>query len=168
MTVLDLARNYVIAGFSIIPILADGSKRPAIAWKTYQSRMPNESELLRWFGAGGKGIAIVCGMVSGGLEVLDFEDDESYQRWEEIIRRDHPEVLEHLPRVRTPGGGVHVYLRTTRPAGNTKLAITAKGETLIETRGEGGYVLAPGSPPECHQCRGEYAQFAGPDLLGGF
>jgi len=23
-------------------------------------------------------------------------------------------------------------------------------EVLIETRGEGGYVLAPGCPPECH------------------
>src|SRR5262249_11528498 len=34
----------------------------------------------------------------------------------------------------------------------------------IETRGEGGYALAPGSPPACHETSRTYEHIAGPTL----
>ena len=39
-----------------------------------------------------------------------------------------------------------------------------KATTLIETRGEGGYALAPGSPPACHHTGRTWDHFAGPKL----
>ncbi|CAN0343782.1 unnamed protein product, partial [Ectocarpus sp. 4 AP-2014] len=36
--------------------------------------------------------------------------------------------------------------------------------TLIETRGEGGYALAPGSPASCHETGRQYVEFEGPSL----
>ena len=49
--------------------------------------------------------------------------------------------------------------------GNQKLAqrqgSDGKPKVLIETRGEGGYVLLPGSPPECHQLNRPYMLIQG-------
>ena len=45
---------------------------------------------------------------------------------------------------------MHVYLRSATPGRNTELAWAPDGKTLVETRGEGGYVLAPGCPLECN------------------
>jgi hypothetical protein len=52
--------------------------------------------------------------------------------------------------------------------GNTKLAIDpskpSKDRVLIETRGEGGYAIVPGSPPACHPAGRTYEHHAGPKL----
>jgi len=51
--------------------------------------------------------------------------------------------------VQTPSGGYHVYYRSPVVTGNQKLAVDPDKPngtyTLIETRGAGGYVLAPPS-----------------------
>jgi len=58
-TALDAAA----AGFSTIPIKADGSKAPDVpAWKPFQARRPEEYELRRWYGNGAvppRGVAVV-------------------------------------------------------------------------------------------------------------
>jgi hypothetical protein len=59
---------------------------------------------------------------------------------------------------------MHLYYRCETIAGNMKLAKDENGETLIETRGEGGYVLAPPSPACCHEDNRPYVQVAGPEL----
>ena len=73
-----------------------------------------------------------------------------------------------MPIVRTPGGGIHLYYRCDDLEGNKKLASVLNppdtkppSETIIETRGEGGYCLAPGCPPECHKTGRTY------DLISG-
>src|SRR5262249_21346969 len=52
--------------------------------------------------------------------------------------------------------------------GNQKLAEDparpAKERTLIETRGTGGYTVAPGSPPECHETGRLWEHVGGPPL----
>ncbi len=75
-TVLQIAREYVANGLSIIPIKTDGSKSPSIpSWKPFQERKPTDEELQTWFGNGSNnGIAIICGSVSGNIEVPDFDD----------------------------------------------------------------------------------------------
>ena len=40
----------------------------------------------------------------------------------------------------------------------------AKQRTLIETRGEGGYAVAPGSPVDVHETGRPYEHFSGPPL----
>lgn len=165
MTLLDIARGYVRAGLSVIPILADGSKKAAVTWKPYQQRLSGGKELEQWFGAkSSHGIAIVGGKVSGGLEILDFDSEAVWLAWLALTTQQAPKLLALLPRVKTPSGGMHVYFRSSNPAGNAKLARAPGGETLIETRGEGGYVLAPGCPLACHPAGRPYELQAGPGL----
>jgi putative DNA primase/helicase len=150
---------------SVVPILPDGKKRPAVKWQEYQRRLPTAAQLHMWFAGGANGIAIICGAVSGGLEVLDFDDAEAFELWSSLVREDHAELLERLPQVRTPAGGTHVYYRCEKIGRNTKLAYPADGvKALVETRGEGGYVLAPGCPGACHPSGGVYRHVAGPKI----
>lgn len=156
---LAVARAYVAAGLSVIPVRADGSKAAALKWGDLQERVPTDAELAAWFAPNKPvGIAIVCGKVSGNLAVLDFESDTAWHLW-----RERAEALELLPMVagfplsRTPKGGRHLYCRVREQAvAGGKLAMRAKNETLIEVRGEGHYVLAPGSPRACHHMNVPY------------
>jgi hypothetical protein len=95
--IFAIAKAYRRAGFSIIPIEADGSKAPAKGclpngWKCYQQRQPTEAELREWFGAcGGKqpnvGIAVISGTVSGNLEVLDIDSWKCVEPWWAIVKK---------------------------------------------------------------------------------
>lgn len=145
------ALAYARAGFSVIPIAGDGSKRPAIEWKEFQGRQASQPEILRWYTGSNYGVGIVCGAVSGGLEVLDFDSAAVWEAYQQALADNMRDKALSLPRVRTPSGGVHVYYRCRAVVeGNRKLARDAAGKTLIETRGEGGQVVAPGSPACCH------------------
>jgi hypothetical protein len=155
---LTLARTYVAAGLSVLPIKR-GSKRPDArllplvqydgddharpGWRPYEHRLASDAELTRWFaGSQPAGVGIIGGAISGGLLILDLESADAYQQW-----RSNAEalldttILDCLPVVRT-GKGFHLYARTSEPGGNQKLAMQ-DGQTIAETRGEGGYVLAP-------------------------
>ena len=68
---------------------------------------------------------------------------------------------------RTPGGGYHVLFRSPHPSGATKLAQRPKRpdekqherdhwQVLIETKGEGGYVVAAPSNGTVHPSGGCY------------
>lgn len=159
-TVLEVALEYHKAELAVIPIKLGGSKAPALtSWKQYQTAPPTLEELHAWFAAGKHGIAIVCGSISGNLEVLDFDDPSLLTPWKTAVREcAGKELLRRLVLVETPGPGYQVYYKCTEPvSGNRKLAqrlIEGKPHAVIETRGEGGYVVAPGSPPEVHeQCK---------------
>lgn len=132
-TFLDVARSYLAGGFSVIPLEARG-KKPALDWKEYQSRRPSESELVHWFYRANRNIGLVCGRVSGGLAVIDF--DRAGQ-WEEWIDEDTTRWL--IPTV-TTSHGKHVYVRVEVPCGNRRYV-----DRGIDLRGEGGYVVAPPS-----------------------
>jgi hypothetical protein len=157
MTTREQARQYVAAGLSVIPIHPDGRKRPALdGWKEMQDRLPSPSEVEDWF-PDEVGLAVVCGAVSRNLEVLDFDGAGVWERWKARVLAKDPHSLDGIPRVRTPGGGRHLYLFREHAGPCRKLAKReADGKTLIEVKGEGGYVLAPGCPPACHPTRGEY------------
>jgi Bifunctional DNA primase/polymerase, N-terminal len=140
------------AGISVVPIPPDGTKRPRIPWKIYQQRRATVGELTRWFAGSSHGIALIMGAISGGVETLDFDTHEIYQRWRERMHQEgwgalHDRLaagyLEMSP------GGMHLLYRCRQIEGNQKLAtIPIEGpqrcKTLIETRGEGGLaVVAP-------------------------
>jgi hypothetical protein len=106
-----------------------------------------------------KGIAVICGAVSGNLEVIDV-DCKYGIKWEEYeakILDAHPELFGRLKIIRTKSNGYHIYYRCESIEGNQKLAErsatddekfinpNAKQFVLIETRGEAGYVIAPPS-----------------------
>lgn len=169
-SVRAIAECYVAAGVSVIPVTPDGSKSPFAqllpcdvrgfaSWKPFQTRLPNRDELYRWFTPVGDksppGIGIVAGQVSGGLEILDLDNQAVVEPWIAAVQELAPGLLEKLVFVQTPRPGLHVYYRCNTFGGNEKLALEpgdAQGnwKTLIEVKGEGGYVLAPGSPGQCH------------------
>jgi hypothetical protein len=158
--ILAIAQAYKSAGLSVIPLKLDGSKHPALpSWKPYQSRMASESELREWFSSPA-GIGIVCGSISGGLEVLDFDDAKAAASYFALTDGLYRLGVRRAWRVQTPSGGTHLYFRHEgAQQGNQKLAMTSDGKSVrIETRAEGGYVVAPGSPIGVHKNGGSYEE----------
>lgn len=154
--VYEEARRLLGAGVSVIPIRTDGSKAPEVSWAPYQERLANQGEVSQWWNNGHRpGIGIIGGAISGNLEILDFDQADLFEPWAELVETEAPGLLKRLVMVQTPGPGRHAYYRCSDTIDrNRKLARVPKEnggwEVLIETRGEGGYVLAPGSPPSCH------------------
>lgn len=165
---LDVARKLVASGVSVIPVRTDGTKAPAVSWKTFQERLPTDDELLDWFGSAEPcGIAMICGEVSGGLEVLDFEDQASFEEWRDSIRGLPFERT--LPVVKTPGGGAHVLFKSDACGPGEKLAKTADATRghdglLAESRGERQYAVTVGSPASCHPSGNTWSHHEGPQV----
>jgi putative DNA primase/helicase len=155
------ARRFVAEGISFLMIKIDGSKSPIESWERWQSERPSQDEVDRWFaGDKNRGIGMICGAVSGNLEVVDLDQPEVIPSFEALVNEALPGLLEQLVVVGSPKGGRHYIYRSSEPvAGNQKLAMRMVGSQqvcLIETRGEGGYVLAPGSPSRCHPLNKPY------------
>jgi AAA domain/Bifunctional DNA primase/polymerase, N-terminal len=172
---VDFALAYLRAGLSIVTILADGCKRPAIPWERLQKKPMSEAEARGRWRDGEKGIAVVGGKVSGNAELIDFDRAELFPPWRDLVEAQAPGLFERLCRVRTPRPADHVWYRCTETTipGNMKLAQEPgtdpktgkrKAITLIETRGEGGYALVPGCPGACHPTGRTYDHVGGPPL----
>lgn len=145
------AQEYLQAQLSVIPTRED--KLPAIAsWKPYQSQRINEDQVGAIFsGNNVKGLAIICGAVSGGLEVIDVDTkyDVTGTLWDELSRLitdNLPDLSQSLVIAQTRSGGYHIYYKCESIAGNLKLSVRLNKDVLVETRGEGGYVVAPPTP----------------------
>lgn len=129
--VLAAALELHAAGYSVIPIRADGSKAPAVTWKPYITERADEAQVRAWFEHGDHGIAVVQGAVSGRAELVELEGRAV----------DHLPDLAQLARdtglgdlwarlgagwvERSPSGGFHWHYRLTDDdivPGNTKLA----------------------------------------------
>ncbi|MEP1645599.1 bifunctional DNA primase/polymerase, partial [Rhodopirellula bahusiensis] len=160
--VVAWANAYIQAGISVIPIQANGTKRPVGSWKPYQSQILALDRVQLLF-TQGLGIAMICGRVSGGLEVLDFDEraEETMARWRTLIPE---ELFARLPIVRTGGGGFHVPYRCSTISPSQKIARTSERKVLIESRGERAYIVAVGSPRCTHHSGRYYEQIQGTPL----
>ncbi len=136
-----LAQDYLDAGLCVLPAIRM-EKRPAIGkWKQFQQRIPTSAELSSW--SWNDGLCIICGKVSGNLEIIDFDGGgELLPAWLKAIPAD---LRNRLVIESTPSGGSHVIYQCDVPiSGNLKLAQRKTDDTvhtLIETRGEGGLFL---------------------------
>lgn len=163
---LAAALRWRAAGCSIIRTAVDGSKASAGSWQQWQHEIADELTLRRWFGDGYPGIGVVCGAVSGNLEMLELEgralvDGTARQFWDCLNAAGLGSVKDRIIAgysESSPSGGLHLMFRVdgTPVTGNTKLAqrpdhdVTSatKQHPLIETRGEGGMVVvAPSHGP---------------------
>lgn len=141
-------------------------------FKSYADRTP------------GCGIAIVCGKISGNLEMLELEgrlvhDTVRMSRlWSTLVDTDLEEtwlLLNEGLCVESPSGGVHFFYRIAdhEVPGNTKIARRPptpeelaenpkdKFKVLIETRGEGGFVVAAPSGGTVHPTGKEWRIIGG-------
>jgi hypothetical protein len=187
---LDIAQRYLASGLAVLPAKRS-EKRPTVAWKKYQQRLPSAAELSQWFSNGNAdAYCLLTGEISGHLELLDFDcGGELFPAWLELAKQVLPEsVLSRLVIESSQSGGKHVIYRcSSKVCGNVKLAARTvtldSGEqfeycgkvfhprqvgehwevtiALIETRGEGGLFL-------CHPSQGyqlEQGDFASIPIL---
>jgi hypothetical protein len=146
------------AGAAVVRTATDGTKRPLGEWKAYQRDRPHITEVVDWFSGGHPGIGLITGAVSG-VEMLEFEGRAMQTgvdtAFEELCRNsgldDLWDKLWSGYVEATPSGGLHFIYKTPSPLPNTKLARRPGDphpEPLIETRGEGGFVvIAPSGGP---------------------
>lgn len=154
--VLEAALRARDAGISVMPVAEDGSKGPAGGtWKRHMRSIPGEDEIRHRF-ASSTGIAFICGTVSGGLECLDFDKRDAFEAFCELARASgHGELLERVMRGyhESSPRGVHLLYRCN-DARSTKLARRVgddgKAKAIIETKGEGGYVIVAPSHGGVH------------------
>ena len=124
-------------GLSVIPVSAN--KVPLLPWKEYQTRLPSEDEIQRWWTEHpNANIGMATGVVSG-VAVIDVDTDEGKQ----IIKNYIPEDC-YPPTVCTPKGGNHYYFRCQ----DKTLENNTRGLPGIDFRGNGGYVVMPPSVGE--------------------
>jgi len=164
VTVAEAALRWHQAGVSTIPILKGGTKRPVVQWAEYQARIPTLGELDRWWGNGHEyGLAIICGAISGNLEMVELEaranTGETMLGLDAAMREAGIEDLwaaltgERFAYLEvSPSGGLHILYRILdHPVpGNTKIANDEDRHVLAETRGEGGYVIVAPTSGLCH------------------
>lgn len=133
------ALDYLRRGYSVIPV--GRNKRPLLtSWKEFMERPPSEEVIRKWFSNRQANIAIVTGSVSGDLAVLDIDHQEAA---EALI----PLFEDRAPLVRTPRGGLHIYLREQARSRSRPVQ-----PGVADLKAEGGYVLAPPSRTD----RGSY------------
>jgi hypothetical protein len=130
------ARRLHEAGMSVVKVRGDGTKRPYGRWEDAQSKRLAAGALSGMFPAGDEtaayGIGVVCGAVSGGLLMVEFEGAAVREGW--IQRADAAMQAAGLVGAwerlaggwseYSPSGGVHMHVRVTggECPGNLKLA----------------------------------------------
>jgi hypothetical protein len=208
--VLAAARRALAAGLAPWPPAEDGTKRPApepipnscdhsdcvavrekaaadgrmaYGWIHRSHTRATESELTSLYRRSLSGLGLMCGAVSAGLEMLEFEgravDEGLLEEFEaEAQTAGLGEVLAHIVggySERTPSGGIHLLYRCSEVTGNQKLARRPatddelavdpddKVKVLIETRGQGGFTIVAPSNGKVHPNGGAWEL-----LHGGF
>lgn len=117
-------------GFSTFPV-ERGGKRPLMKWERFQSERADPATIAQW-ASRDTNVGIATGAVSG-LLVLDLDSDEAVAEAEALGL---PDTLT----VRT-GKGLHAYFQ--HPGG--KVGNRAGIKPGWDIRGDGGYVVGPGS-----------------------
>ena len=140
-------------GLNVMPLSATGSRVPKLKWSEYQNLVIPEDVLFRHFDdpwSNPSGIGVICGSTSGNLEVLDFDGWQFFDWTDRVEDEIGPDFREEHPIVITPSDGHHFYYRCPVIEPNLKLAYSDEELIQIETRGQGGMVVMPGSPPQTH------------------
>jgi hypothetical protein len=171
---MDCQALHDILGLQFMPVRSN--KQPIVkGWQT----APEKHSLTNC-----EGVGLVCGKLSGGLEVIDVDckydlTGKLFENYKRLIHSVDSGLLKKLVIEKTVSGGYHVIYRCSVIGGNAKLAnrptteqekqqtyddtyqselsnsktdteakakaekakINDKVRVLLETRGEGGYIM---------------------------
>jgi putative DNA primase/helicase len=168
---IEAALAWHDAGFCVLPASTTGNKAVGLSsWHRYQTDRPSREQVAVW-AVQADGIGLLMGQVSGNAEMLEIEG-----KAQELVTPflnavagvDAGLLLAKLMTYCevTPSGGYHwIYRVEGDPvAGNTKLASrpaeTANGrDTLLETRGQGGWVVVAPSGGRTHPTGRNWTSF---------
>ena len=171
---LKAAIEFHVAGFSVIRASTNGTKAPVGAWKAYCSTQPTLEEVIGWFKDGHSGIGIVTGF--NNIECLEVEGravaSKLHITAKEIAEAsglgDLWEKINTGYVEQSPSGGIHWLYRISDAEtipGNTKIAQrpgeNGGVEVLVETRGEGGFIITAPSHGSVHPSGKAWEMIAG-------
>lgn len=143
LALVDSAMDLANIGLSVFPLRARGKKPIVESWTKFQNERAPIDVLIKWWREfPDANIAVACGPVSGVL-VLDVDGDIGREALEALTAKHEP--LPPTWRSLT-GKGEHYWFRYPkgRKIGNSAHKLGAG----LDTRGQGGYVVAPGSVHE--------------------
>jgi P4 family phage/plasmid primase-like protien len=172
---LEAARAYARAALSVVPQRRDKSPASEVlplvpdpktgdlkpSWRPFQSSIADDDWLIKWFADAppDRNIAIVTGIVSGGLDALDFDEAAFFERWlKKVGTLADGLVMQHS------GRGTHVFFRCQHPHPHEDLAFVADDNeqsgrhVAVETRGEGHLITVA---PSLHANGKHYEVIAG-------
>ncbi|MGI9251286.1 MAG: AAA family ATPase [Pseudohongiellaceae bacterium] len=136
MTLLEHALHLASLGFRVFP-LQPNSKEP---WPGHSWPDLATTDTARiseyWSNTPDANIGIACGQ---GVSVIDLDPDKSTLEDQEAFLAQHDVFIDDFMSVETPRGGFHIYA-------SDDIANSVSGIFPgIDTRGNGGYVVGPGS-----------------------
>jgi len=141
MTMLEAALDYARLGYTVVPINA-GSKLPSVKWRDLQTNPWDANQIkAHWEKHPAHGIGIIP--ASRNTVVIDadvYKADTVQQDFAQICI-DHQIDLSEAVTVKTPSGGLHVWLQISE-AVRSGSDVLADG---IDIRCEGGYAIVPPS-----------------------
>lgn len=143
------------AGISSLPV--NSEKKPMLeTWKFLQERLPSIAECEKFNNKNKYGVGVVCGAVSGNLEVIDIDNKNGVatEIFEDIckqITNNRIDLFDKLVIEKSIRNGYHLIYRCDKIEGSRKLALQKNKEdgkiyADIETRGEGGYCVVYPTP----------------------
>lgn len=127
-------------GYRVFPLVPNTKIPPkGFIWPALATNDPKR--VAGWFNGPYKGfnVGIACG---NGLVVFDF--DVAKGGLDSLFIMDMLGLPKGM-RVKTPSGGVHVYLRTPLDADLSNSVNSSKNFPGVDVRHNGGYVVGPGS-----------------------
>lgn len=130
------AIEYLSYGLNPVPV---GDDKAPLREK-HSSSLMTEDEVLEFEF---KNIGISTGIISGGLEAIDFDlkNAQDPKLIMKVFKSKVPiEVLNKVIVQQTFSGGYHMIYRCEDISSSRKLAKNKDGLAIIETRGEGGYI----------------------------
>lgn len=132
---LEHALKLAAAGLRVFPV-AENDKDPPCSRTSRPGQRPTSSR----YGAGGRWPRANIGVSTNGMAVVDVDPKRGGLTTLAVVEAENG-PLPATMRVRTPSGGLHLYLTADSPVANSQNRLG----TGIDIRGEGGYVLGPGS-----------------------
>ena len=109
-------RGYNRAGLGLLPVKADGTKRPDVdAWLSFKTHRPTVAQMRAWDFEHRDGVGVLGGAVSGYLDPWDFDDADTFEAF--VVEANASGLGAVLARIRagyeavTPSGGRRLLVR---------------------------------------------------------
>ena len=146
----SIIKQYLDLGLRLFPLSDDKRPPSGFVWRIRIMKLDDFDNFKEY-----PFLALICGTESGNIEVIDIDskhDDGGalFSDYQQLICAGDEDLFERLVIQKTVSNGFHFIYKCDDPGGSIKLANKApenkKSESLIETKGSGGYIVISPSP----------------------